>query len=223
MNKKKHFVVLGLGTFGTSLARRLCENGCRVTGVDRDPQRVESLKHMLYEAVVADATELMALQEMDVKSADAVLISLGENGNMSPSLMAVLHARELGARKLIVKGLNAEHGKILEKLGVDRVVFPDSEIALQLADRATWPNVLDYLSIDSEYAIVEIAIPESLIGKTLQEGDLRNRHHVWVFAIKDALSGKLKVFPGPDSQLTSDQALLLVGSHEALDRFRDVK
>ena len=136
MAVKKRLIVLGLGTFGESLARRLCQNGCRVTGVDRDKLKVEALKGELYESVVADVTERAALEHLDLPDADTVFISLGEGADMSPSLMAVLHARELGARRIVVKGLSPEHGKILKTLGVDRVIFPESEMAIELADRA---------------------------------------------------------------------------------------
>ena len=219
-NKKKHFVVLGLGTFGRSLALQLSKNGCRVTGVDRDKVRVESLKNDLYEAIVADVTERAALEQLDLPDADTVFVGLGEGGDMSPSLLAVLHARELGARRLVVKGLGIEHERILRSLGVDRVVFPEAEIAVELADRATWPNVLDYLPIDSEHSVVEMAVAESLIGQTLREADLRRRHGIFVVALKDALSGKLQVFPDPETEFSGDEVLIVLGSNEELEKFR---
>ncbi len=223
MANKKHFIVLGLGTFGESLARRLCENGCRVTGVDRNKQKVESLKNELYEAIVADVTERAALEHIDLPDADTVFISLGEGADMSPSLMAVLHARELGARRLVVKGLSVEHGKILKTLGVERVVFPESEIAVELADRTTWPNVLDYLPIDPDYSFVEMAVPDAVVGKTLLEADLRRKYNVWIIAVKEALTGQLHMFPDPNIRFTGDQILMIVGAHEDLNRFREVR
>ncbi len=223
MASKKHFIVLGLGTFGESLARRLCANGCRVTGVDRNKQKVELLKNELYEAIVADVTERAALEHIDIPDADTVFISLGEGADMSPSLMAVLHARELGARRLVVKGLSVEHGKILKTLGVERVVFPESEIAVELADRTTWPNVLDYLPIDPDYSFVEMAVPDSVVGKTLLEADLRRKYNVWIIAIKEALTGHLQMFPDPNIRFTGDQILMIVGAHDDLNRFREVR
>ncbi len=223
MANKKHFIVLGLGTFGESLARRLCENGCRVTGVDKNKQKVESLKNELYEAIVADVTERAALEHIDLPDADTVFISLGEGADMSPSLMAVLHAKELRARRLVVKGLSVEHGKILKTLGVERVVFPESEIAVELADRTTWPNVLDYLPIDPDYSFVEMAVPDAVVGKTLLEADLRRKYNVWIIAIKEALTGHLQMFPDPNIRFTGDQILMMVGAHEDLNRFREVR
>jgi len=223
MAKKKHFVVLGLGSFGSALAKRLCHNGCRVTGVDADEEQVELLKDSLYEAVIADVTERKSLEELSLADADAVFISLGENQEMTPSILAALHARELGARRVIVKGLSKEHGKILKLLGVERVVFPEIEIATEMADRMTWPNVLDFMPIDPEYSFVEIAVPESLAGRSLREADLRRLYNVWVIGIKDAMTGQLELFPEPDYRFGADQLLVVVAKQEDLNRLREVK
>lgn len=223
MPEKKHFVVLGLGTFGAALATRLCKNGCRVTGVDAHRERVESLKTMLYEAVIADVTERGALQELSLDQAHAVFISLGERQDITPSILATLHAKELGAKRIIVKGLNQDHAKILHTLGVERVVFPELEIATELADRVTWPNVLDFMPIDPEYSFVEITVPESLVGKTLQEADLRRIYNVWVVGVKGALTGKLLLFPDAAYRLSDDQLLVVVAKQEDLNRLREIK
>jgi trk system potassium uptake protein TrkA len=220
--RNKHLIVLGLGTFGEALARRLSKNGCRVTGVDTDHGRVASLQEELYEAVVADVTDRSVLEQLGLPQADGVFISLGERDDMTPSLLATLHAKELGARQIVVKGLSSDHAKILESLGVGRVVFPESEFAVELADRTTWPNVLDYMPIDPDYSFVEIAVPTELAGRTLQEVEMRRRFHVWVVTVKDALTGKLVMLPGPDFRLTDDQVMLVVGRAEDVERLREL-
>ena len=166
MAKEERFVVLGLGTFGAVLARRLHKNGRRVTGVDADRARVEELKDDLYEAVIADVTLRDALEHLSLNDARAVVIALGED--IAQSLLAVLHVKELGAKQVIVKGVTAEHGRLLKRLGVDRVVFPEEEMASQLAESLTWPNVLDLLNIDREYSVMEIAVPDSCVGETIR-------------------------------------------------------
>lgn len=217
----RRFVVLGLGSFGTALATQLSNNGCRVTGLDSSETRIDELKNVLYEAVVADVTDRDALAELSLDTADAVCISLGEN--IEPSLLAALHAKELGARRIVVKGVTVEHGKILKKIGVDRVVFPEAEIAYQLADRETWPNVLDFLPIDRNYGVIEIAVPAALSGETLQEADLRRRFGIYVLGVKDTLAGTLQIIPSPDLRLNEDQMLLAVGEMNNLERFRELK
>ena len=217
----KRFVVLGLGSFGTALAVKLAKNGCRVTGVDGAEDRVEELKDRLYEAVVADVTDRDTLKELNLAAADAVFISLGEN--IEPSLLSALHARELGARRILVKGVTQEHGKILKHIGVERVIFPEAEMAVQLADSMTWPNVLDALTIDTEYSLAEMAVPTSLSGKTLKDAELRKRFGLNVMGIKDHLTGKLTLNPAGDYLLTDDQLVLVIGRKEELQRFQDLK
>lgn len=217
----KRFVVLGLGSFGTALALKLAENGCRVTGVDRAEDRVEELKDRLYEAVVADVTDRDTLKELNLAASDAVFISLGEN--IEPSLLSALHARELGARRILVKGVTQEHGKILKHIGVERVIFPEAEMAVQLADSMTWPNVLDALRIDTEYSLAEMAVPTSLAGKTLKDAELRKRYGLNVMGIKDHLTGKLTLNPSGDYLLTDDQLVLVIGRKEELQRFQELK
>ncbi|MBI2481053.1 MAG: TrkA family potassium uptake protein [Planctomycetia bacterium] len=217
----RKFIVLGLGSFGAALARRLTKNGCQVMGVDGIRERVDEIKDELYEAVIADVSDRSSLEELGLPDADAVFISLGED--ITPSLLAALHAKELGAKRIIVKGVTKEHGKLLEHLGVERIVFPELEIANELGDRMAWPNVLDFLPIDPDYSIIELAVPPSCVGMTLQEADLRRRFGVWIMAIKDALSGQLSVLPAAEHRLNDDQLLLALGKQDQLERLRLMK
>lgn len=215
----KRFVVIGLGSFGSALAKKLKSNGIRVTGIDSDPDSVEHIQDHLFEAVVGDATDRESLAALSLDKADGVVISLGED--ITRSLLATLHAKELGARHIVVKGVTNEHGKLLKSIGVERVIFPEIEMAQQLADRLTWPSVIDFLPIDPEYSFVEVAMPESLCGKRLIDSDLRKRFGVWVVGVKDALTGKLTMFPDGEFRLTEDQMVLLVGKEKDLKRFRE--
>lgn len=212
MAEPKHYVVIGLGTFGAALARRLVKNGCRVTGVDVDKDRVESLKDVLYEAIIGDATSRETVAQLPIQTANAVYIGMGED--IALSLLATLHATQQKARRVIVKGVTPEHGVILKSLGVDRVVFPEIEIAEELADRAAWPNVVDFLPIGADELFVEVAVPDTLIGKSLMDLRLRQRFNVWVVGVKNALGGKLDMFPDGNYVLCPDQMLLIVGSEK---------
>jgi trk system potassium uptake protein TrkA len=220
MAVKKKFIMLGMGSFGSALAKRLGENGCHVTGVDQRRDRLELLKNDITEAVIGDATDREVLENLPIRDATTVFISLGET--IARSLLATLHVKELGARNVIVKGVTQEHGKILKHLGADRVVFPEEEVARELADRETWPNVLDYLPIDPEYSVAEITVPPSLSGKTLAEANLRSRIGVHVMGIKDPMSTKLTMFPDGRTMLLDEQALLVVGRENELAALREM-
>jgi trk system potassium uptake protein len=216
----KKFIMLGMGSFGTALATKLAANGCRVTGIDGRPERLEAVKNLIHEAVIGDATDREVLESLPIRDATAVFISLGEN--ISQSLLATLHVKELGARNVIVKGVTKEHGKILEHLGVDRVVFPEEEVARELADRMTWPNVLDYLPIDPDYSVAEVAMPGSLSGKTLAEANLRSNIGVHVMGLKDVMKGKFEMFPDGKTKLLEDQVLLVVGRETEIAALREL-
>ena len=214
----KRFVVIGLGTFGGALAKRLKANGCRVTGLDASAELIMQMKDYLFEAVIGEATEREVLEPLSLDKADAVIISLGEE--ITNSLLATLHAKELGAKHIMVKGVTSDHGKLLKKIGVERVIFPEIEIALDLADRLAWHNMIDYLPIDPEYSFMELAVPDAYKNKTLIEADFRRRFNVWVIALKDALTGKLTMFPDGGSQLSDEQMILIVGKEKDLHRLR---
>lgn len=214
----KHFYILGLGSFGGALARRLKKNGCRVTGVDSSRENVEEIKDDLYEAIIADATEYESLKHLNLKEANGVFISMGED--ITPSLLATLHAKELGAKRIIVKGVTKDHGKLLKSLGVERVIFPEAEIAETLADRMTWPNIIDFLPIDPEYSFMEVAVPDEMIGKSLMNLNLRQQYGVWVVGVKDPMTGKLAMFPDGGYSLGLDQLLLVVGKQSSLEQLR---
>ena len=220
MAPTKKFIMLGMGTFGTALTRKLAANGCQVTGVDQRRERLDLVKNVVHEAVIGDSTDRQVLENLAIRDATAVFISLGEN--ISTSLLATLHVKELGARNVIVKGVTLEHGKILEHVGADRVVFPEEEVARELADRMTWPNVLDYLPIDPDYSVAEVAMPASLSGWTLADANLRSRIGVHVMGIKDVMRGKFEMFPDGKTMLLEDQVLLVVGREKELAALREM-
>ena len=220
MSQPRRFLVIGLGSFGTALAKRLMHNGCRVTGLDASKERVEELKDVLYEAIIGNATERETLEHLSVADFDTVFISLGED--ITQSLLATLHVKELGSSRIVVKGVTPEHGKLLKFLGVERVVFPEVEMAETLADRVTWTNILDYVPLDPNYSFVEVAVPDAFVGKTLSELNLRRRFGVWVVGVKDVLTSKLTMFPGGDFTIGADQLLLVVGKQDEIKKLSEV-
>ena len=221
MAKAKTLVVLGLGTFGAAFAERGHRNGCRVTGVDSSEERVEELKQVLHEAVIADVTERDSLAQLPLAAADAVVISLGER--YEQSILCALHVKELGARRILAKGVTPAHGKILKKLGVDEVIFPEQEAAWYWADKETWTNVVDFLPIDPEYSLIALVGAASLPGETLMEANIRQRYGVHVIGVKDVMLSKMTLVPPADFRMTDEQLLLVIGTKEALEKFRSIK
>jgi trk system potassium uptake protein len=131
-DKHSRFVVIGLGRFGSALARRLAKHGHRVTGVDTDEETVQRVEDALSSALVADGADEEVVRALDVANAAAVFISLGDHANRS--IVATMYVLDLGARRVIVKGIDALHAKILRKLGDVEVIFPEEAMARYVAD-----------------------------------------------------------------------------------------
>lgn len=216
----QRFVMLGLGSFGTACALRLARNGSRVTGVDISPTAIEELQSDLYEAVTGDATDIELLKALDLPNTTSVVISLGED--ITRSIFAALHAKELGAKHLIAKGVSKDHGRLLSLIGIDRVVYPEKEMAIQLADHLTWPNLIDFARIGQKYGFVEVMVPGCLVGKSVKDPALEKLGELWVVGVRDMATAELMMFPGPELVLTEEHLILAVGLEECLRELCDL-
>ena len=186
---KKQFAVIGLGNFGFYLASRLFQKGHEVLGIDINPRQVQEIRDQVSRAVIADATDLQALNELELETMDAVVVSIGSVINSS--ILATLNVKDLGVKRVVAKAVSDSHGRILQKIGADEIYFPEKDLALTAAQRLDNPNVLDYLPFMEGYSIVELAPPSEFIGKTLIELDLINRHGIQVVAVKELAPDRL--------------------------------
>jgi trk system potassium uptake protein len=199
---------------GTTLA----ELGHEVIGVDGSADRVRALADTLTLAVELDATDEKALLGAGIKDVDVAVVSIGEN--IESSLLVVTLLREIGIPNIVAKAVTPLHGRILEKLGVTRVVFPERETAIRLAHSLVIPNVLDYIELSGEFSIVDIPAPADFAGKTLKEIGLRSRFGLTTIAIKrhsrTTDGPSTNIAPGPDDVVKEGDVLSLLGSNERL-------
>ncbi len=203
----KSFVVIGLGRFGTSVAKTLYELGNEVMAVDLDPDVVQEISEYVTHAVVADVLDESVLHELGLSNFDVVIISIASN--IEASIMATLTAKEMGAKKVVVKAQTDVHGKVLTKVGADRIVFPERDMGARVAHNLTSSNILDFIELSPEYYIIEIAALKSWINKSLSELRLRNKYGVNVLAIKRG-SG-LKISPVADEIVLEGDILVVIG------------
>ena len=200
------------------MATTLAELGHEVIGVDGSADRVRALADTLTLAVELDATDDKALLSAGIKDVDVAVVSIGEN--IESSLLVVTLLREIGIKDIIAKAVTPLHGRILEKLGVTRVVFPERETAIRLAHSLVIPNVLDYIELSGEFSIVDIPAPADFDGKSLKEIGLRSRFGLTTIAIKrqsKTSDGPLtNIAPGPDDIVKEGDVLSLLGSNERL-------
>ena len=218
--KRKQFGVIGLGRFGSAMAATLAELGHDVIGVDGDQERVQQSADVITQAIQLDATDAKALRAAGIQDVDVAVVSIGEN--IESSLLVVMQLRELGIENIVAKAVTPLHGRILERLGVTRVIFPEREMAVRIAHSLAMPNVLDYIELSRDYSIIELPASEAFIGRTLKQLELRPRYGITLIAIKRP-GGPLgavttNIAPGADEVIQPGDVLALLGSNERLSQ-----
>jgi trk system potassium uptake protein TrkA len=216
--KRKQFGVIGLGRFGSAMAMTLTELGHDVIGVDGDESRVQQLADVITHALQIDATDEKALRAAGIQDVDVAVVSIGEN--IESSLLVVMQLRDLGIATIVAKAVTPLHGRILERLGVSRVIFPEREMAIRIAHGLVMPNVIDYIELSRDFSIVEVPAPEAFVGRTLKQLELRPRLGLTLIAIKrrsdDSGAVVTNIAPAADETIRSGDVLALLGSNERL-------
>jgi trk system potassium uptake protein TrkA len=210
------FAVIGLGSFGSNVAKTLYGKKHEVLAVDKDKERIEELKTLVTHAVHMDAAVKDNLRALEIQEMDVVVVSLGPK--MEASILTVLYLHELGARRIVAKALTEDHGKILDAVGATEVIYPEKDMAIKTALRLSNPNILEYLPLLSGIDIQEIAPPEKFLGKSLKELDLRNKYGVQVIAIKEIIAEKTTFIPKSDFVIKDSDILILMGEQKHLDK-----
>lgn len=209
--------VVGLSAFGTALVRALAGQRCRVLAVDFDEAKVEAIREVADEAVIADVRDRRALDALRLQDFDAVVLSLGEP--IDASLLAILHLRDIGVHRVIAKAVTEDHRRLLQQLGATEVVFPEFDMAERTARTLSKAGFLDTLRLGEDILIVEVAPTPEMVGRTLAELDLRKRFQITVIAIRDALRDEIHATPDPYVKLTDSDALIVLGKDKDIDRF----
>jgi len=214
----KRVVVIGLGIFGSQLARQLYDKGIEVVAIDKNKDVVQRIKDHSTKAVLADATDKEVLESIGIDAADTVVISFGED--LSASTLLTLYLKEMKVKEVIVKVPNEDYKRILLKVGASEAIIPEREIANKVARSIISPNVLEYLPISEDFTIVELAPPSSFIGKSLAELDLRKRYQLQVIAIRDVLLEKLQMVPRASSIIKDSDVLVIIGREEDIQKVK---
>ena len=218
--KRKQFGVIGLGRFGSAMAMTLTELGHEVTGVDGDEARVQQLADVIAHALQIDATDEKALRAAGIQDVDVAVVSIGEN--IESSLLVVMQLRELGIGTIVAKAVTPLHGRVLEKLGVSRVIFPEREMAIRIAHSLVMPNAIDYIELSRDFSIVEVPAPDAFVGRTLKQLELRPRLGLTLIAIKRHADGGgavvTNIAPAADETIRPGDVLALLGSNERLNQ-----
>lgn len=209
----KQFIILGLGRFGSAVATTLVEMGHEVLGIDRDEEIINTLKDKITQAVQADITEEKALTELGVKNFDAAIVSIGSD--LETSILVSMMLKEMGSKNIIAKAQNNLHAKILKKIGVDKVVFPERDMGARIARRLITPNINEFIELEPDYTIMEIEALPVFADKTLSELDMRNKYGINVLAIKRNKS--LGISPQAKDVIKKGDFLIVIGETKKIN------
>lgn len=215
MHKHKQFVVIGLGRFGTSVAKTLSSAGHDVLAIDMRETAVQVVMNDVTHAVQTDAREEENLKALGVRNFDVAIVAIGDD--LQASILITLMLKELGIKYVVAKAQNSLHGKVLEKVGADRVVYPEKEMGARLAHNLVSTNIMDCIELSPDYSIAEIKSPVKFVNKSLGELNLRAVYEISVIAIKRG--DTIIVAPGADSRIEGNDILVVVSDVKALDRF----
>ena len=208
----KQYIVFGLGRFGRSIAETLCQDGSEVLGVDRRMDLVEEVKDKLTHAIQMDAMDRDALNALGIPDFDVAFVTMGSDIRASGTI--VLQLKELGARRVIAKAHDEFHGRMLEKLGADQILFPERDMGRRVAHNLVSGSIIDYLELSPDYSMAEIRPKREWIGRTLKDLALRSSMGINVVAIRSGES--LNAMPTPETMLQAEDVLLVVISEKTL-------
>jgi trk system potassium uptake protein TrkA len=214
---KKQIAIIGLGRFGGSLCKEFFELGMDVLAIDNNIDRVHDYVELATQAVEADTTEEQTLKQLGVNNFDNVIVAIGEN--IQASILTTLLLKELGVKKVWVKAQNDYHQKVLEKIGADRIIHPERDMAKRVVHHIVSEKVLDFIELSDEHSIVEIEATKKLANQTLVELDTRRRFGCTIVAIKERETNHINVSPPAATTIDIGDVLVVIGQNDDIARF----
>lgn len=210
------FAVIGLGRFGQSVCETLYKMGYDVLGTDRDKKAINEVlaANILENAIQLDSTEIGALREAGIFEFDTVIVAIGSY--IQESIITTLNLKEGGVKHVIAKASSEIHGKLLHRVGADKVVFPEYDAGRELARSLTKPAILERFDLDPDHSIIDVRIPSEFNGKTLAEIDIRKRYGVNVLAIKHG--DMFNINPNSQEILQEGLEMVVIGSNKDIQR-----
>ncbi len=209
----KSSLVIGLGRFGSAMAKQLCILGAEVLAMDFRSDLVQQVANDVTHAVVGDSKDKEVLRTLGARNFDCAVIAIGDD--LATSVLTAMNLKELGVPYIVCKAYDETHRRVLEKLGVDRVVIPEQEHAQRIARSLYSHNVLEYIELSAEYGILELPAPKAWIGKSLKELNVRAKLGVNIIAVENG--GKTNVSPAADYKIQEGDTMSILGDNVALE------
>ncbi len=225
----KQFAVIGAGRFGSSVAKTLSEEGCDVVLIDINEERIREMDEFVSDVVQLDATDEKALKAAGIHDVDAAVVSVGKD--MEASILITMLLKSLGVEWVVAKAINEVHGKILTRIGADRIVFPEREMGVKVARSLIHPTMFDYIEVAPGYNIVEAKPPSDIINKSLDEAKVRSKYGVDIIAIKSKrpvlddrgethLEEEIRIVPQATDVIREHDTIIAIGPEKNLKKLR---
>lgn len=215
----KQFGVIGLGRFGTSVAITLSKMGYEVFAADIDEERVNNIVDHVTHAAALDALDKHALKSMGIRNIDVVVVAIGKE--VQSSILVTVLLKELGVERVVAKAQSDLHGKVLERIGADKVIYPEHDMGVKVAHALVSKNVMDHISLSSDYSLVEMVVPPKIINKTLEQSGARNKYGMSILAIRRGT--EIIISPNAGQVLCDGDILVVIGRTERLQKFDTVE
>lgn len=213
---KKSFLVIGAGRFGKSVAQTLYEAGHDVMVVDKDETLIQQISSEVTDAVSADITSEACIKALGVRDFDAIVLAIGFD--VQASIMAAILLIEKEAKYIVAKAQTDLHGKVLEKIGINRVIYPERDMGHKIARSLIAPTIIDMIELSDDYSVVEVKAPPEMVGKTLLELNLRARYGISVIAFRRNNGGKTNISPVADDIVEAGDLIVAIGNNKSLQK-----
>ena len=228
--KHNKFAVIGVGRYGSTIAKRLAEKGSQVFAFDDNEDKIESIKDDVAFAVTLDATDKKALISQSVSDMDAIVVAIGEN--FEATILTCVHLLDLNVKRIIARASGLQQKLILEKVGVHEIIIPEDEVAYVVREKLINPSILSFLQLPDDYEIAEIIAPKGVIGRTIDNIEFRNHYELTLVTIKrefeeEKNGEKIKEqhvigVPSSDSKILECDTLVVFGTEKNVQRFMDI-
>ena len=219
----RQFAVIGLGRFGSSVARTLSSKGHEVLAIDSSEHIVQGISDEVTQAVCLDSTDEKALRNVGMENVDVVIVGIGTN--LEASILTTLNLKEIGIKEIVCKAVSKDHQKVLEKIGATKVIQPEREMGSRIANSLVSTSVVEHIELSNESSIIELIAPKGFIGRSLRELDVRAKFGVTVIAVKRKIPAASKkeeeeivnVSPNAEDVINKGDILVVIGSNESIE------
>ena len=212
------FLVIGLGRFGVSVAENLYKMGNDVLVVDKNPQFIQQISGSVTDAVAGDCCDINVLKSLDAASFDCAVVAI--SADMEASILITYNLKLLGVGKVLAKATSDAHEEILKKIGADRVVFPEKQSGIKIAQELSSHDILDFPELSTDISIFEMTLPKKWAGKSLRDLSLRNIYGINIIAVKKANSSDFEVNIDPDTPFEETDTIVIIGENSKVERMK---